>query len=76
MFQIKQTIFFFWTKFTQKEYFRYQTKTKNENHHRIVDLQIRLYTEFQPYLAILVSWTKFSQKQYFPSKTEKMKIII
>ena len=34
-FQVKMTIWNFWTKLTQKAYFQSE-KQKNENHHRIL----------------------------------------
>ena len=49
---------------------------KNENHHRILQIRIRIYAEYQLQQKILTFWTKFFQKEYFRSKTEKVSITI
>ena len=48
--QLTLTIFIFWTKFAQKEYFRSKTK----NHHWILRIPISLSNKFQLKLKILI----------------------
>ena len=71
IFKLKLTILDFWTKFSQKGYFR-SKKEKNENYHWILHIWINLSTEFQLKLTILTFRTKFVPKGYFWSKREKL----
>ena len=65
----------FVTKFSQKGYFR-SKKEINENHHRILNIRIRLGSKFQLEQKILIFWNNFLKKEYFQSKTEKLNISI
>ena len=65
----------FVTKFSQKGYFR-SKKEINENHHRILNIRIRLGFKFQLEQKILIFWNNFPKKEYFQSKTEKLNISI
>ena len=49
---------------------------KNEQHHWILHIRIRLGVKFHLKLTISTSWTKFTQKGHFWSKTKKVNIII
>ena len=65
----------FVTKFSQKGYFR-SKKEINENHHRILNIRIKLGSKFQLEQKILIFWNNFLKKEYFQSKTEKLNISI
>ena len=69
-FRLKLTLLNFWIKLMQKGYFR--TK-KNENHHRILHIQIHLDSSFQFQQAVLIFGKNFQNKVHFRSKTEKNK---
>ena len=75
-FRLKLTLLSFWTKLTQKGYFRYEKK--NENHHQILHIRINLGSKFQLRQTILIYGTNFSKKWGFKEKpkTEKMNIVI
>ena len=71
-FQLKLTIFIFWTKFDQKGFSG--LKQKKSHHHWILQIGISLGAKFQLKLTFLNFWTKFAQKGYFRSKTENVNI--
>ena len=75
MFQLKLTIFIFWTKFVQKGCFLLKNR-KSEHQHWFLHIWISLDTKFQLKLTILDFSTKFTQKGCFLSKTEKVSITI
>ena len=60
----------FWIKFVWKGYVC--SKKKSEHHHWIPCIGIRLGSEFQVKLTILIFRTKFGLKRYFRSKREKV----
>ena len=71
-FRLKQTLLNFWTKLTQKGYFRSKKEKQNYPYHRILHIPINLGSKFQLQEIILIFETKFQIKGYFRSKTEKM----
>ena len=78
-FQLHQTIFIFWDKFTPEKDPQFWSPVKNrkkEHHHWILHIQISLSTIFRLKLTILIFWTKFVPKNYFWLKAEKLNITI
>ena len=60
----------FWTKLTQKRYFR-SKKEKKENHHRILHIWISLGSKVQPQQTILIFRNKFAPKKNTSSQKQK-----
>ena len=73
--QTDNSVFFFWTKLTQKGYFRFKTEKVNTTEFWIFKFA-KIYTKFQFEPTVLIFWTKFAQKGYFQSKLEKLNTTI
>ena len=69
-YQLKLKILNFWTKSTQKGYFRSKKSNRKENQHRILHIRIRLGSKVQLEWIILTFGTNLPKKGYFWSKTE------
>ena len=74
-FQLKLTIFVFWTKFVPKKVFLIENR-QSEHHHWLLHIQTSIGTKVQLKVTILIFWAKFTQKGCFWSKTEKVNITI
>ena len=66
--QLKLTIFIFWTKFTQKGYFRSKKEKTN------ITIQISFFTKFQLKLVILFFGADLPKEGIFRWKQIKMNI--